>query len=350
MSREIQADRIVFMGSLLASSRKPERRIDDYSQVVLDKLRWVLGHARSQQALPVFLGAFVQRSNDTQAWFLSRLIRVLRHHLNEGGLLPLVFPMSLPRTHEDDTSLDVLQSAGVIGMLPRFGVGTIVCHSQGARLALGCSGPQAQLPRQARQGLEDDRVDAVVWLSTGQWDFVEGETFRPIEGCALAIDAQEDLLSTVCTRQTDATLWLSLSPLVRTQPRARAITPWFLQGDVRQLAQGVAPVQMTVWGGTAVDEHVFDLSGLDAAASQGSQASTASLFAEELSGQMRGEDFVESEDALAADARLFLAQREAPSSAQVMFDSLFERAKAQRKAPIRPTDDASEKTVSGHEA
>lgn len=339
MAHDVQADQIVFAGPLLAASRRPERRLDDYPQVTLDKLQWVLGHARAQNALPIFLGAFMQRGNDVQAWFLSRMIRVLRQHLDAGGLLPRVSAAPSPKTHEDDTALDVLQSAAVIARLPRFGVNTIVTHRTGVRLALGCSGPQAELPRNALTGLEDEAVDAVLWLSVRQWNFVQGESFDAIPHCALAIDAQEDLLSDVPTRRQGETFWMGLSPLARTQPRERAIQPWILQGDVVRLAQGVAPVSLPLWDGRGVDATVFDLAGLRESASPGDRGATASLFADEMSQQVDAKGFHESEDSLLADARLFLAQNAAPETAQSLFDALFERAKARQKnAETRPTE------------
>ncbi len=112
---------LLFIGDPHLSSRKPGRRTDkDFTGTVLDKLDQAFQVARNERLLPVILGDLFDRAGDNDLSMLSRLLKLLREHVEHGG----VTPVSLVGNHDMkdarlsmDTALAVVRESGWITLL-----------------------------------------------------------------------------------------------------------------------------------------------------------------------------------------------------------------------------------------
>lgn len=111
---------ILFIGDLHASSRRPGRRIDNYSLACLDKIRQSAIIANENNLYPVFLGDLFHRPGENNLEFLAQMIQVCR-----GFKEPLlVLGGSHDRTESWFTPKDaayLLQDAGVVELLDSVG-------------------------------------------------------------------------------------------------------------------------------------------------------------------------------------------------------------------------------------
>lgn len=112
---------LLFIGDPHLSSRKPGRRTDkDFTGTVLDKLDQAFQIARKDGLLPVILGDLFNSAGDNDLSMLSRLLKLLRGHVEQGGAKP----MSLVGNHDlkdaglsMDTALSVIRESGLLTLL-----------------------------------------------------------------------------------------------------------------------------------------------------------------------------------------------------------------------------------------
>lgn len=105
---------LLLIGDPHLEGRQPGFRKDDYPQVILEKLRWCLDYAESQQLLPAILGDLFEKPRDNPNWLLVHLLGMLR-----GEILSLYGNHDVhynPQLTEDD-SLSVLVHAGRLTLL-----------------------------------------------------------------------------------------------------------------------------------------------------------------------------------------------------------------------------------------
>lgn len=112
---------LLFIGDPHLSSRRPGRRTDaDFAGTVLGKLDQALTLAREQEWVPVILGDLFDRGDDNSLSMLTRLLRLLRTHREQGGEIPLC----LVGNHDlrdtdlaDDTAMGLLRETSWIRIL-----------------------------------------------------------------------------------------------------------------------------------------------------------------------------------------------------------------------------------------
>ena len=68
---------LLFIGDPHVENRQPGFRKDDYPQVVLDKLKWCLGYAKTESLLPVFLGDLFEKPRENSNWMIGQLMELL---------------------------------------------------------------------------------------------------------------------------------------------------------------------------------------------------------------------------------------------------------------------------------
>lgn len=121
VSLQPSAKGLLFIGDPHLSSRKPGRRTDkDFTGTVLDKLDQAFQIARNDGLLPVILGDLFDRAGDNDCSMLSRLLKLLREHREQNG----VMPVSLVGNHDlkdarlsMDTALAVVRESGLLTLL-----------------------------------------------------------------------------------------------------------------------------------------------------------------------------------------------------------------------------------------
>ncbi len=112
---------LLFIGDPHLSSRKPGRRTDkDFAGTVIDKLDQSFRIARTDGLLPVIMGDLFDRAGDNDLSMLSRTLKLLREHREQGGLTPA----SLVGNHDlkdatlsMDTALAVIRESGLLTLM-----------------------------------------------------------------------------------------------------------------------------------------------------------------------------------------------------------------------------------------
>lgn len=133
--------------------------MDDYSQVILDKLEWCLRYATAHRLLPALLGDLFDKPRDNPTWMLGRLIDLL------GG----VECLALYGNHDcadpqlcDHDSLSLLVKCGRIRLLdgqPWEGV------MNGRAVIVGGSSYRQPIPNEFPPGVDEKTSPLVFWLT-----------------------------------------------------------------------------------------------------------------------------------------------------------------------------------------
>lgn len=112
---------ILFIGDPHLSSVRPGRRMDkDFAGTVLDKLDQAFTLSREKHLQPVILGDLFDQGGDNDLKMLTRLLRLLRTHLESDGFMPFC----LVGNHDlkdkdlaDDTALALMKESGLMRIL-----------------------------------------------------------------------------------------------------------------------------------------------------------------------------------------------------------------------------------------
>ena len=193
--KKIEAEGLLFIGDPHQSSRAPGRRLDEcFHQTVSKKIAQAMRIAEERNAIPVFLGDFFDRDDDTDAAMLVGTINALKTTGHK--------PWTLVGNHEkkrtvltDDTALSVLISAGCLIRFPDNGPAFLLeapaIGGGSQTVGVGGTAYDQNVPFDVRTlfGVE---TDDVVWATHHDWAF-EGSypnASRPhqIEGCSLVVN------------------------------------------------------------------------------------------------------------------------------------------------------------------
>lgn len=116
----IVANGFLFIGDVHLTSRKPDRRHDDYAQNILKKVEFVIAIANRERYVPVFLGDIFHYANESSKALETALTRVLKKSW--------ISPFSNVGNHDishkilcDDDSLALLGESGVITLAKMAG-------------------------------------------------------------------------------------------------------------------------------------------------------------------------------------------------------------------------------------
>ena len=174
MSIRPEAKGFLFIGDPHLASRVPGFRKDDYPKAILQKLRWCLDYAESEQLQPVLLGDLFHWPRDNANWLVAELIQMLMGR----GLLSIVGNHdTTEKILTDDDSLSVIHAAGVIRLIDQTGswTGTV----GGKKVLLGGTMWSARIP----EAVDRQDADLVIWLTHHNVGFVDGDEgwLRPAE-------------------------------------------------------------------------------------------------------------------------------------------------------------------------
>lgn len=205
---------LLFIGDPHLSSRVPGFRKDNYPEVVLNKLIWILDYAQANRLLPVILGDLFHWPRDNANWLVVRLMDII----GRKNVLGIVgnHDTTMHILQEDDT-LAIIEAAGSIELLDRSGpwTGTI----GGRSVLIGGSTWSSRLPRSvdhAQHKISDDTF--VVWLTHHNVAFTDHDSsawYRPheIPGVDLVINGH---IHTPCEGvQVGCTTWLNPGNIAR---------------------------------------------------------------------------------------------------------------------------------------
>ncbi|MGE5611132.1 MAG: metallophosphoesterase [Bacillota bacterium] len=132
---------LLCIGDPHLASRVPGFRKDDYPRTILNKLRWALDYARTNDLVPVILGDLFHYPQDNANWLLVQLLDLFKspilavpgnHDCNENTLT------------ENDT-LSILSAAGHIRLLNQHGPWTGVMND--TPVTIGGSAWSDRLPK-----------------------------------------------------------------------------------------------------------------------------------------------------------------------------------------------------------
>ncbi len=107
---------LLFIGDPHIEGRSPDFRSDDYPNVILEKLAWVLAYAYKDDLLPIFLGDLFDKPRNNPTWLISRLIELLQGS-NSIGIYGN-HDCAEPKLSEND-SLILLIKSGCIRLISR---------------------------------------------------------------------------------------------------------------------------------------------------------------------------------------------------------------------------------------
>lgn len=192
--KKILADGILCIGDPHQSSRAPGRRLDKlfYVTVAL-KIEQAMKIAQEKNLIPLFLGDFFDREDDTDGAMLVRTIQALK---TDGHK-----PWTLVGNHDkrrtvltNDTALSILIESGMILRMPDNGPG-FVLESVGFEgkpwcVGVGSTGYDNEVPKDVTNIF--DGVDDVIWATHHDWMFENGypNAMQPYEinGCSMVIN------------------------------------------------------------------------------------------------------------------------------------------------------------------
>lgn len=327
------ADGILFIGDPHQASKAPGRRLDElFFETVAGKIEQSLVIAKERNLIPVFLGDFFDRDDDTDGAMLVRTIKALR----VGGHTPwtLVGNHDKRRTVlTEDTGLAVLLATGLLMRMPNNGPGFILetAGYEGGRnfVGIGSTGYDNEVPKDVRGAFEDQPVDDIIWTTHHDWMFEDGypNAMQPheIKGCSMVVNGHNHLTKTPVKR--GQTVFINPGNITRMSVDAHNHTPrvWtYKPGQVK-----LFPVAL---------EHVldvFDLTGKVAHATattattpSESKSVFVSLLAKEMASVERttqdGTKFLERMGE-------FFVQDEVPLGVQNRLIDLFEKVRYEKK-------------------
>lgn len=147
---------LLFIGDPHLEARVPGFRKDDYPNVALQKFRWCLDYARTQQLQPILLGDLFQLPQDNPNWLVSKIIECIdeplpaiygNHDVRENSLKP------------NDT-INILFSGGHLWQLSAEQ--TLRVSVEGQAVVIGGSAWGQKIPKQF---VADPDADLVVWVT-----------------------------------------------------------------------------------------------------------------------------------------------------------------------------------------
>lgn len=224
---------LLFIGDPHLEGRQPGFRMDDYPNVILEKLDWCLNYARAQALLPCILGDLFDKPRDNPNWLLVKLMNIL-----QGEILGLYGNHDVhydPELTEHD-SLSLLVKAGRLRLVSESEPwhGSIA----GRAVCVGGSSYRQQIPKAYKLDESPARQAAplVVWMT--HHDLLipgyDEARLKPweIEGVDVVINGHiHRRLENVVTGKT---LWLTPGNISRRSrgDAAKAHVPCALRMDV----------------------------------------------------------------------------------------------------------------------
>ena len=151
----------LFIGDPHISSRTPGLRKDDFARSILQKLEWCLKSSIENHLQPVILGDLFHFPKDNANWMLTELCR----------LLQVYRPVAIHGNHDcsanelqDDDSLSILHSAGLLPLLDRDGPWT--GRIDGTDVMLGGASWGQKIPRNIDpKAYELPETTRAIWLT-----------------------------------------------------------------------------------------------------------------------------------------------------------------------------------------
>lgn len=185
---------LVFIGDPHVSSIKPGRRMDaDYSETILNKLRFISEYCNEHNYIAVFLGDMYDHAVEKSESLKIRLLRVL------GGFNNI--PISNVGNHDisnrvltDADSLRYLEEAKVIKLCERTGPLEIF-KVGGKTVGIGASPYGQPFPDDATPMFPN--ADTIIWITHHDLAFAGAypgsKEVQEIKGCKLAINGHMHL-------------------------------------------------------------------------------------------------------------------------------------------------------------
>ena len=150
---------LLLIGDPHLEGRSPGFRMDDYPQVILNKLEWCLNYAASNRLLPALLGDLFDKPRDNPTWMIGRLIDLL------NGIECLALygnhDCADPKLNDHD-SLSLLVKSGRVRLLdgePWRGT------MNGRAVIIGGSSYRQSIPETFSTGDEGSQPTLVFWLT-----------------------------------------------------------------------------------------------------------------------------------------------------------------------------------------
>jgi DNA repair exonuclease SbcCD nuclease subunit len=294
----IKANGFLFIGDVHLTSRKPDRRHDDYQQSVLKKIEFVLTVANNQKLIPVFLGDIFHYASETSKALETALTRILRKSWTP--------PLSNVGNHDishkilcDDDSLALLAESGVI-IAPKMAgpVGYFSFHGQIIGLYFV---PYGQIIPKSIKGEFKEGINVVMVTHHDiafEGAYPGAHKTHPIEGCQLVVNGHMHLYKDPIWDEEDTTMWFNPGSLTRTAIDAITHSPtvWSYYPDMTDPAQ---TLRLDPWE-VEFKKDVFDMTGKRVAAINpetpvdigdkiGNRALTESRFAKLIAEVMEAE-------------------------------------------------------------
>lgn len=107
---------ILFVGDPHVEGRCPDFRSDDYPNVILEKLQWIMNHCIAEKLLPVFLGDIFDKPRNTPTWIIVRLIEML---LNSNAIGIYGNHDCAEPTLSENDSFSILVKSGCLQLVSR---------------------------------------------------------------------------------------------------------------------------------------------------------------------------------------------------------------------------------------
>ena len=219
----IEANGFLFIGDVHLTSRKPDRRHDDYAQNVLKKLEFVIKIANEKKYVPVFLGDIFHYANEASKAVETALMRVLRKSWTP--------PFSNVGNHDishkilcDDDSLALLGESGVLTLAKMAGPAGYFSF-QGYKVGLYFVPYGQIIPKTVRGEFEPNVPVVMVTHHDIAFDGAYPGAHLPhvIDGCELVVNGHIHLEKDAI--EVGDTRWFNPGSLTRTAIDAITHTP-----------------------------------------------------------------------------------------------------------------------------
>jgi hypothetical protein len=328
----IVADGILFIGDPHQTSKAPGRRLDEmFYETVACKIEQSLLIAKERNLIPVFLGDFFDRDDDTDGAMLVRTVKALR----VGGHTPwtLVGNHDKRRTVlTEDTALSVLIAAGLLMRMPDNGPGFLLetVGYEGGKfvVGVGSTGYDHEVPKDVRSVFVGYKVDDVIWTTHHDWMFENGypNAMQPheIKGCSMVVNGHNHLTKTPVKR--GETMFFNPGNITRMSVDAHNHTPrvWTYKSGQPKLF----PIPLDY------KKDVFDWTGKVAHATVNTEPVMAekSAFVALLSNEIAGMETT-TQDGTKFLERMteFFTKEEVPTAVQNRLRVLFESVRYEKK-------------------
>lgn len=317
----------LFIGDPHLSSTRPGRRLDEYSQTVLNKLSQAAKICRDKSLYPVILGDLFHRNKENNLELLSKLVEVAR----EFPCPPIVLEGNHDKAETALTEQDALLLLGVLGVFKlvtaKGFVQTFDFEGKAVHLWATPYGATIDQSIEAKDGLN-------VMITHHDLAFAGAypgaALLTEIDGCDMVVNGH----------------------MHKTSPKVvKGQTTWHNPGNISRLSVDTLDHTPAVWAwtpdhGDVLEKHalhfvrdVFDLTGLQV------QAASAVELKKTLPRMMRLSQFAEllkvqdtldagrSEDAsmMTEELENFLEEVEAPQTLRAYLSAMAKEVVAERK-------------------